>query len=70
MKDRDRLPAHLCTTQRRWRQQKRAELERLRYALEMFRVGCAYTPAYADVLRMSAILNKLKRALSVKEWGR
>lgn len=58
------------STKRNWHQMKRAELRELIKALDVFRLGCAYTPAYADVLAIEKALSSAKQKMSLREWGR
>lgn len=41
-----KLPSHIPGTSRDWKQLKRREWKAVLKAFEIFRGGCAYTPAY------------------------
>ena len=58
------------TTQRQWRQRKRADMRALMYALDDLRLGCVYMPKYLSIKRVSDQLDIVAHAVSVREWGR
>jgi hypothetical protein len=44
-----KLPDHIPGTNREWKQRKRREWRAVLKALDTFRMGCAFTPAYDRV---------------------
>lgn len=59
-------------TKRAFKQQKREDLRQLIRALNQYRLGCAHTgvEAYKALERIERDVEIIKKAISVKEWGR
>jgi len=57
-------------TQRQWKSRKRQELKEIIKTLSTFHLGCAYVPAYDEVMEIGKLLAKAKDKLSIKKWGR
>lgn len=66
----NKLPAHLHTTQRKWKARKRQEYRALLEAFRTFQLGVAYTPIYRDFAAMQRQVDALAERISAKEWGR
>lgn len=72
------FPNHLARTYRQWKVRKRREMRLIRRAVEEFRLGCAYTPAYdltpngKEVIfeQFDRMLKDMESRMSVKTWGR
>lgn len=62
-----KLPYQIPGTIRHWRTRKRRELDAVLRAMDMFRFGCAYTPA-RDIGVICDMLRDNRRKMSVKEW--
>ncbi len=57
------------TTQRQWRQAKRAELRAVKAAFDTYRFGCAFTPAGdSEVAAIDGALKSLTTALAANTW--
>ena len=59
-------------TQRQWRHKKRRELMAAIKAMDILRMGCAYTPSAngVGVRDLYDCLKELREAWSQKEWGK
>lgn len=68
----ERLPDHMLESygsKRAFRQVKRAELKRVLAVLQQLTSGCAYTPAYEQIVDARELLQKAGEAMSAKNWG-
>jgi len=57
-------------TQRQFKALKRHQIRQIMKALDDYRMGCAYCHGRFDVGEIAKRLEKCKKQLSVKEWGR
>ena len=55
---------------RDYKQRKRREFRELLKAVDTFRTGCAWIPAHNVFVDATKKLEKIRVALSIKEWGR
>lgn len=56
---------------RQFKALKRQELMAIVKAVEVFRLGCTYTPSYpSSINRLQIIMQQMQQELSVKQWGR
>ena len=70
MKKRD-WPEHAgYTSGRDFRSQKRYEVRIALKAIDDLRLGCAYTPAYEQIVEANKHLELAKALLSVERWKR
>lgn len=63
-----KLPDHITATPRVWGKRKRAECRAVLSALDAFRMGCAYTPATAELNAAATLMREAHRKLMVKNW--
>jgi hypothetical protein len=75
------LPSHIRGTNRQWKQRKRREWKAVLKAIDTFRMGCAFTPAYerkdtptsrepAPWDTLETPVKEISQRLSLKTWGR
>ena len=58
-------------TAREWKARKRKELEQVRKALDVYRIGCTFTSANPnDIVLIKLLLEGIREAQSVENWGR
>ena len=58
-------------TNRQWKSRKRKELKEVIRAFDNYRTGCAYCPGEdGEADQLGKLLEQMKEAHSVKEWGR
>lgn len=55
---------------REYKTLKRTELREVLKAIDKFRRGCAWIPPLHEFNLVAANLERMKQAMSVKEWGR
>lgn len=69
-----KVPPHIVAlygTARRFKQDKRRQLDVIRRAIGNIRFGCAFLPNGSQAVQdMTALSNQLKLELSSKTWGR
>lgn len=64
-------PLFFDGTMRQWTRQKRREWNAVIKAFDVFRLGCAYTPAYPKYVdQIASALKGGKSAMSPKQWKR
>lgn len=64
-----KLPAHIPGTVEQWRRRKRREFRKVLQALNEFRAGVAYTPAYVGV-ENNRFVNRWDRLEREVQWMR
>lgn len=64
------LPEYLHMTKRAWKTRKRKEFAAVLRALEVYRLGCAFTPSYKQSQNLFTLADEIGRSLTVKAWGR
>ncbi len=55
---------------RDFRAKKRTELRKVIKALDDLRLGCAFTPAYQNILSIDRLLSDSKELMNQKNWGK
>ena len=61
-----------CKTQtlREFKALKRKQLKVVKQALNSYRQGCAYSPAFKSIIHADELITKAIEAQSAKNWGR
>lgn len=68
-----KLPAYMLKkygTARNYKKEKRRQLREVKRALNSFRFGMAYCPAYKEVERAIDEIDAALEKVSVQNWGR
>ena len=52
-----------------WRMKKRIDIRTAQKAVGELATGCAFTPAYAEIVEARKLLDQARQKLTVEEWG-
>jgi hypothetical protein len=55
---------------RTFKSTKRQDLHYLKSVMKETLYGCAFTPAYREIVKINVLIKTAVKKLSIKEWGR